>query len=47
MAARLLQNGLDVVRHDTLFADIYNKEGEGQGWDVFPDGRKFVFLKGL
>ena len=48
MAARLAVHGqLEVVRRDTLFADIYNKEGEGQGWDVFPNGQAFVFLKGL
>ncbi len=48
MAARLAVRGqLEVVRRDTLFADIYNKEGEGQGWDVFPNGQAFVFLKGL
>ena len=29
-----------------LFADIYVKEGEGQGWDVFPSGKEFVLLKG-
>jgi Tol biopolymer transport system component len=48
MAARLATQGhLDVVKRDTLFADIYNKEGEGQGWDIFPNGKQFVFLKGL
>jgi eukaryotic-like serine/threonine-protein kinase len=48
MAARLATQGqLDVVKRDTLFADTYVKEGEGQGWDVFPNGKQFVFLKGL
>ena len=48
MAARLATQGrLDVVKRDTLFADLYNKEGEGQGWDIFPNGKQFVFLKGL
>jgi serine/threonine-protein kinase len=48
VAARLATQGqLDVVKRDTLFADIYNKEGEGQGWDIFPNGKQFVFLKGL
>jgi len=48
MAARLsLQGPLDVVKHDTLFADKYAKEGEGQGWDIFPSAKQFVFLKGL
>ena len=47
IAARLSPQGhLDVVRRDTLFADVYSKEGEGQGWDVFPNGRDFIFLKG-
>ena len=48
IAARLSPQGpLDVVKRDTLFADNYAKEGEGQGWDVFPNGKQFVFLKGL
>jgi len=48
MAARLsLQGPLDVVKHDTLFADKYAKEGEGRGWDIFPSAKQFVFLKGL
>jgi serine/threonine-protein kinase len=48
IAARLATQGrFEVVKRDTLFADNYAKEGEGQGWDVFPDGRQFVFLKGL
>ncbi len=48
IAARLsMQGALDVARRDTLFADIYNKEGESQGWDVLPDGKGFLFLKGL
>jgi Tol biopolymer transport system component len=49
MAARLaMQLGqLDVVRRDSLFADRYVKEGEGQGWDVFPNGKEFLFLKGV
>ncbi len=47
MAARLATAGpLDVVRRDALFPDIYMKEGEGQGWDIFPNGKEFVFLKG-
>ena len=48
MAATLATQGqLDVVKRDTLFADVYTKEGDGQGWDVFPNGKQFVFLKGL
>jgi len=49
MAARLaIQQGqLDVVKRDPLFADTYVKEGEGQGWDVFPNGKEFIFLKGV
>jgi hypothetical protein len=48
MAARLATQGqLDVVKRDALFPDIYVKEGEGQGWDIFPNGKEFVFLKGV
>ena len=35
------------MKRDTLFADIYTKEGDGQGWDIFPNGKQFVFLRGL
>ncbi len=49
IAARLAIRGqqLDILKRDTLFADVYGKEGEAQGWDVFPNGKEFVFLKGL
>ncbi len=48
MAARLATQGqMEVVRRDALFSDVYIQEGEGQGWDVFPNGKEFVFLKGL
>jgi serine/threonine-protein kinase len=47
MAARLsAQKDLDVVKRDPLFVDIYDKGGEGQGWDVFPNGKEFLLLKG-
>ena len=50
--ARITQTGLslatlDVVKRDPLFADRYVKEGEGQGWDIFPNGKEFVFVKGV
>ena len=48
IAARLSTQGqLDVVKRDTLFVDLYNNESEGQGWNVFPNRKQFVFLKGL
>jgi len=48
MAARLSTQGqLDVVKRDPLFSDVYVREGEGQGWDIFPNGKEFVFLKGV
>ena len=37
MAARLSTQGqLDVAKRDTLFADIYSKEGEGTAVGYFP-----------
>ena len=47
VAARLATQGqLDVVKRDPLFPDIYDRGSEGQGWDVFPNGKEFLFLKG-
>jgi len=48
MAAALSTRGqVDVVRREQLFADIYSNEGGGQTFDVFPNGREFLFLKGV
>ena len=48
MAARLsTQRPVDVVSREQLFADIYSKDGDGQTFDVFPNGREFLFLKGV
>ena len=48
MAAALSTRGqVDVVRREQLFADIYSNEGDGQTFDVFPNGREFLFLKGV
>jgi hypothetical protein len=28
-----------------LFADVFRDEGDGGRWDVFPNGREFLFVK--
>ncbi len=39
------QGGLAVSRRDSLFADRF-VFGDRQSWDVFPNGREFLFAKG-
>ncbi len=46
MAATLgTQNGFAVTRRDSLFADTF-AQGIGSGWDVMPNGREFVMVRG-
>ena len=37
---------LQAQRRDSLFADIYDRRGFHQNWDVIPGGRGFLFLRG-
>lgn len=46
MAATLsTQNGFAVTRRDSLFPDTF-AQGIGSGWDVMPNGREFVMVRG-
>ena len=36
-----------LIRRDSLFVDPYDSYRAGRGWDVFPGGREFVFVKTL
>ena len=40
-----LHPALSVVRRDSLFPDTYSRMGDGR-FDVFPNDREFVFVKG-
>jgi len=39
------QNGFAVTRRDSLFPDTF-AQGIGSGWDVMPNGREFVIVRG-
>jgi serine/threonine-protein kinase len=49
MAAQVSGNPqLDIVKRDTLFADVYRTSAPQQGrqnYEVFPNGREFVFVQ--
>ena len=46
MAAMVVERpALAVTRRDSLFADRYGKEAGHPGYDVFPDGKRFLVVR--